>query len=67
MMEKVNRLIVYYPQKTPAIFITNKGLISRTYKELLLIHSENTSQNKKKMGKRCEQAFHRRKDSKDGH
>lgn len=50
MMEKVNRLIVYYPQKTTAIFNTNKGLISRIYKELLLIHSKNTSQNKKKNG-----------------
>lgn len=43
-----------------------KGLISiaRLYKELFLVLKKNTaSQNKKKIGKRCKQAFNNKKDS----
>lgn len=45
MMNKANGPIVYYLQKTPAVLNTNKDLMSRIYKELLLIHSKNTRQN----------------------
>ena len=45
MMNKANGPIVHYLQKTPAVLNTNKDLMSRIYKELLLIHSKNTRQN----------------------
>lgn len=45
MMNKANGPIVYYLQKTPAVLNTNKDLMSRIYKELLLIHSKSTRQN----------------------
>ena len=38
MMDEVNKPIVYYLKKAFVISKTNKGLISRIYKELLLIH-----------------------------
>lgn len=66
-VDKVNRPIVYYSQKTSAISSKNKGLISIIYKELLLIHIKNTTQNKKNMDNRYEHAIYRKEDSKDGH
>lgn len=67
-MDKVNKPVVDYSQKTFAIYKSNKSLIQK-YKEHFPIHNENTAnQNKeKKLGKGCEQAFHKRDDSKKGH
>lgn len=53
-MDKVNKPVAYYSQKILAISKTNKSLISKIYKELLLIHKNTANQNKEKMGKGCE-------------
>lgn len=47
-MDKVNKPVVYYSQKTFAIYKSNKSLIQK-YKEHFPIHNENTAnQNKEK-------------------
>ena len=62
MMNKVNGPIIYYLQKTPAGLNINKDLISRIYKELLLIHSKKyKSKSLQIMEKQCEQVLHQRK------
>lgn len=60
MMGKVNKPFDYYSQRILEISKTNISLISKIYKELLLVHKNTANQNKEK------QAFHKREDSKEG-
>lgn len=48
MMDKVDKPFVYYSQKILEISKTNISLISKIYKELLLVHKNTTNQNKEK-------------------
>ena len=52
-------------EKIFAKYVTDKGLISKIYKQLILLSIQEATQLKKKKGRRCKQTFLQRKHTND--